>query len=76
MNKEMFCAAAHDLKPTTCIVWFYINLLYQDKKMFAAKSKDFENALGICRTQVYLSIKELKEKNYLTYDEESRTYSF
>ena len=75
MNKEMFCKAARELKPCACIMWAYVSMNYTNK-FFVMKEKDICGALGISHAQYYRCVQELKEKEYLTYDAESRTYSF
>ena len=75
MNKEMFCRAARELNHCSCIMWTYIVLTYAGRAAFTLHWKEINEHLGISRPQFYLSINELKEKEYLTYDAESRTYS-
>lgn len=73
MNKEIICAAAHDLKPCSFIFWTYCKVCYGEKPFFVT-CKAICEAIGISRGQYYVSLQELTDKGYITHDETNNTY--
>lgn len=74
LDYETTMKAMRDLKPTTFLVWIYLNA-NENGCEFALSRKDIMNQTGISSSSYDNAIKELKEKSYLIHTTDNR-YDF
>lgn len=74
LDYETTMKAMRDLKPTTFLVWIYLNA-NENGCEFALSRKDIMKQTGISSSSYDNAIKELKEKSYLIHTTDNR-YDF
>lgn len=76
VDNEVMMSAMRDLKPTTYLLWFYLNAYAQENGYeFALSRKDAIKETGISLSSYARAVAELKEKGYLVRKEDNR-YGF
>ena len=66
LDYETTMKTMRDLKPTTFLVWIYLNA-NENGSEFALSRVDVMNQTGISSSSYNSAIKELKEKGYLVH---------
>ena len=74
LDYETTMNTARDLKPTTFLVWIYLNG-YENDCEFALSRVDVMEQTGISSSSYDSAIKKLKEKGYLVHTTDNR-YDF
>ena len=72
LDCETTMRAMRDLKPTTYLLWFYLNAYaYENGSEFALSRKDAIKETGISASSYARAVAELKEKGYLVRKEDN-----